>query len=57
MHRGELTPDAIPDPIPKPSNAPYVANTNCPTNPTDTASTLIFIDHSTIPKIPLFSDP
>jgi hypothetical protein len=57
MHRGELTTNPIPDPIPKPSNAPYVAKTNCPTNPTNPASTLIFLDNSTIPKNSTFTPP
>jgi hypothetical protein len=57
MHRGELTTNPIPDPIPIPANAPYVAKTNCLTNTPDPASTLIFLDNSTIPKIPSLTSP
>jgi hypothetical protein len=57
MQCGESTTNAIPDPIPKPANAASVAKTKCPTNHADSTSTLIFLDHSTIPKIPSFTAP
>jgi hypothetical protein len=57
MQCHELTPNATPAPSSNPANAPYVAKTKCPTNPTNPASTLIFIGNSTIPKNSTFTPP